>query len=645
MAELARRDASDEPATAPGGVRPPAPGMALLTPRALSALTCVALALIWAWHWPVGVVPLMVLLGGCAAAVAWRPVLALALLPSALPIVDLAPWTGRIYSDEFGLLVLVCVAVGYWRTPPAPRARIDTVTLAFGALGTSFALSTVRALLPWPGIDANSFSSYLSPFNAVRIAQGGLWAWATIWLYRRLVFAGPQRERLFALGMGVGLALTCAFVVWERVAFAHLLDFAGDFRVSGPISAMHKGGAYIECYLAVAASFAAAAALGARSLAARAAAAALLLAATYALAVTFSRNGYAALVAALGVVLLGALRGATSVRRAVAAGGLALLVALVAVPIIGGPFARVRIAGTIPDFAVRSAHWEDALAQRDGGWLTTLLGMGVGRFPDSHFWRSREPRHAASMHLEREDGRAFLRLGAGSTLYVEQIVRPEPGRDLVLRARLRASRDGAALAVALCEKWLLTSSRCASGALHAGPRAQRWHEAELRLSAPAAANDPVWRPQTLALQTPSPGLRIDVTDLRLESTAGQNLLSNGNFEAGMDRWFFTTDVDPPWHIHSLPVAVLFDQGWLGVLAWAAVLGIALARGAALAWRGGAMAAAAPAALLAFLVSGSLNTLIDAPRFLWLLLVLAWFCARAPVASYRRLTLNHDRAPT
>jgi hypothetical protein len=38
--------------------------------------------------------------------------------------------------------------------------------------------------------------------------------------------------------------------------------------------------------------------------------------------------------------------------------------------------------------------------------------------------------------------------------------------------------------------------------------------------------------------------------------------------------------------------------------------------------------AAPlAALLAFLTSGLLNTLIDEPRFLWLLLVLGWLCGR------------------
>ena len=101
---------------------------------------------------------------------------------------------------------------------------------------------------------------------------------------------------------------------------------------------------------------------------------------------------------------------------------------------------------------------------------------------------------------------------------------------------------------------------------------------------------------------------------------------NGDFSAGLDRWFFTTDVDPPWHIHSLPVAILFDQGWLGVTAWGIVLALGLASGFARARQGHPGAAAVLAALLAFGVSGTLNTLIDAPRFLWLLLVLIWLCA-------------------
>jgi hypothetical protein len=48
-------------------------------------------------------------------------------------------------------------------------------------------------------------------------------------------------------------------------------------------------------------------------------------------------------------------------------------------------------------------------------------------------------------------------------------------------------------------------------------------------------------------------------------------------------------------------------------------------GARQAWRGDRHPAAALAALLAFLASGLLNTLIDDPRFLFLLLLVAGLC--------------------
>ncbi|MBK7517906.1 MAG: hypothetical protein IPI51_20415 [Betaproteobacteria bacterium] len=127
----------------------------------------------------------------------------------------------------------------------------------------------------------------------------------------------------------------------------------------------------------------------------------------------------------------------------------------------------------------------------------------------------------------------------------------------------------------------------------------------------------------LALLTPGGGPALDVGRLSLKDEGGAELLVNGDFSEGMDRWFFATDVDPPWHIHSLPLAVWFDQGAFGALAWSLVLfscGIAAWR----LWRErrAALPAAAVAAT-AFLVSGSLNTLIDEPRFLMLLLVCLW----------------------
>jgi hypothetical protein len=303
---------------------------------------------------------------------------------------------------------------------------------------------------------------------------------------------------------------------------------------------------------------------------------------------------------------------------------------------MAGGYARERLSQSSQDLAVRQAHWVDGLAMRNGGILTDVLGMGVGRFPERHYWSSREPLHAASYTLKRDGAARYLRLAEGATLYIEQIVpRPEIGA-LSLSLDWRGSPGQAPPVLALCEKWTLTSLACASvqtaaAVASAGdgksPAVGAWQPLRLKFDASALASTTrAFRaPLKLALLTPAKGT-LDITNVQLSTALGDQLLINGDFAKGMDHWFFATDVDPPWHLHSLPVAVLFDQGWLGVAAWLVVGLLALGSGAALLWRGQAQVPAALAALAGFAVSGTLNTLVDAPRFLWLLLVLLWLAA-------------------
>ena len=612
-----------------------------------------ALPVAWGWalSYPVLSWTLLGLLLGVAAAI-WRwPVLALALIPAALPVFDLAPWSGRFFWDEFDLLQLVCLAIAIHRTPPA-AAAVRPLTAIFALLGLSLALSTLRGWLLAPGLDDSLFSSYYSAFNGLRILKGAVWAWLFVMVWRRLAAHGAQRARFFSAGMAAGLALTVLFMLWERAVFAGLFDFSADFRATGPFSAMHKGGAYVECYLAVASAFVVAWVLRVGPLVQRGGALVLLAGAGYAVFVTYSRNGYAALGMVVLASLLGmlpAFRGARADARprnwtpVGHAAGLLLLLAAVALPIAGGSYACQRLAASGQDFATRTAHWKDGLALRDPGLSTSALGMGVGRFPERHFWGSRETRHAASYRLMHDGDSHFLRLAQGARLYIEQIVpRPELAA-LRLSLDWRGRPGQAVPEVALCEKWTLTSLNCARAAVLptlpvSAPAATGaaatapWQHAEIQLDASwlLAAGRAFRAPLKLAVVTPAEG-SFDITRLRLTTALGDELLSNGDFSQGMDRWFFATDVDPPWHLHSLPVSVLFDQGWLGVLAWTASGLTVLLAGGLLLWRGQAQVPAALPALLGFAVSATLNTLIDAPRFLWLLLVLLWLAA-APVPT-------------
>lgn len=569
---------------------------------------------------------LLGLLLAAYAALVWRhPPLIVAAIPAALPAFDLAPWSGRLFFDEFDLLILVSLAIGYARAPTAPRRRGDDRLFAVIAalVGLSFAIGTARGLLPWQAPDANSFTNYYSPYNALRIAKGALWAFLLFGLLRRFLAAGQDISHLFARGMVIGLAGTVAVVAWERLAFPGLLDFAGDYRVTGPFSQMHTGGADIECFLTAALPFLVLLLFQARSLAARLGGAALLLGAAYALMVTFSRNGYLAFAIAVALVCLAAMVQSPQRRHGMAAFLPLALALAVAVPIFNAPFVQARMARVADDLKIRQAHWTDALRIRDPDLATATLGMGIGRYPETHYWHSAE-QHSGSYRLKEEPGNTFLSLGSGAALYLEQFVAVEPQQNYLLSLDVSSNQSQPGVTVTICEKWLLTSFKCARQEVELGSEPGKWKHHEQRIDSYELGGGITYRPVKLAIFNADKSAVVAVDNVRLQAEDGRDLIANGDFSRGLDRWFFSIDNDLPWHIWSLPVGILFDQGWLGVISLSLLAVLALGRAAQGAWAGSLGAGAVLASLAGFLVIGVFATLIDSPRFLLLFLLLAWF---------------------
>ena len=594
-------------------------------------LPLLAFAAYWAATFPTQPAVLCLFFAACAAIVWHRPALVAVILPAFLPVLDLAPWSGRFYLDEFDLLLLVCLAIGYARVPPAPREaeRADTfLALTSSLLAITFAISTLRGLTPWETPDANAYTNYYSPFNALRIAKGALWAFLSYGLLRRLVVAGKDVERLLAWGLVGGLAMTVMVVFWERVTFSGLFNFANDYRITGPFSSMHTGGAYIECFLTIATPFLIVVLLQSRSWMVRIACALLLLATTYALMVTFSRNGYFAFALALTVVLFFAtFESGQLQQRGILVVALAGAMLAVAFPVFTGQYAQDRIATVAKDYTVRHAHWEDALGIRTPDLATTVFGMGLGRYPESHYLLSREGGRSGSYQLKREDGNVFLRLVSGSSIYVEQLVAVEPRQKYLLKLDARTGNPDATITIPICEKWLLASYNCIWSTVNVGKETGIWHHFEIQLSADRLINSSWYarRPIKLAVYNGNAKATIDVDNVMLETAGGDDLLRNGDFSKELDHWFFTADSHLQWHAKSQPVAVLFDQGWFGLIVLFIFAILAIKRAVGRAWRGDLHAAAAFAAFSGFLVVGLFDTLIDAPRFLFLFLLLGWLC--------------------
>jgi hypothetical protein len=189
------------------------------------------------------------------------------------------------------------------------------------------------------------------------------------------------------------------------------------------------------------------------------------------------------------------------------------------------------------------------------------------------------------------------------------------GSALRLSGKVRGSGAGTGLSVALCEKSFLTSLRCDWASV---PASSDWQpfEVELALAPPQAAGPRP--PVSLSLHNGSAGTRVEVTGLSLRAGA-EELIANGSFVDGLDRWLMSSDQHLAWRAKNTPLQIFFEQGLLGVLAW---IGLGLAVVAAAASRIAAPpVAAAVAASIGMLAVGLFDTLLDAPRLTVLLALL------------------------
>jgi hypothetical protein len=189
------------------------------------------------------------------AALLWRwPASWLFLLPAALPVLDVTPWTGWFYLEEIDLILLITAMLGYWRAGETPcHARLPRGVAACMVMMTlSYAIACYRGLSPLTAPDLNAFASYLSSWNALRVLKG--WCWPLVLLPILVRDIGPQLARLrthVLPGFLTGLALVAFASVAERIAFPGLLNFSTDYRITAPFSAMHTGGAALDGFLAL----------------------------------------------------------------------------------------------------------------------------------------------------------------------------------------------------------------------------------------------------------------------------------------------------------------------------------------------------------------------------------------------------------
>lgn len=582
-------------------------------------------------NYPVGLPWLALALLGYGVLLWRRPSLWLFIVPFLLPVLDLSPFTGRLLLDEFDLLVLITLAAGYGRfygVQPRPWPH-RVFSVAVTLLWVSWGIAMTRGLWPLLSGEDNLLASSHSPLEAWQVGKGLLWALLLVPLLRRTPAASCEvAQDRFLKGVITGLIVVTWVVLWQRHIFVGLGDFENVFRVTGTFSSMHTGGAYIEAFIAFAFPVLAVSVLIERNRMLKLAGLFTAALTSYAMLVTFSRGGYAALIVGLIVVAWGMLgsRGVELRHQGLAFAGLVAVAIIVAVPVLSGGFAQYRLARAAEDLAFRENHWVRALGLMDGGAATVLTGMGLGQYPTRYLFGVNAGKPPGTFSVLREGDNPYLRLGAGETVFLDQWVRVRPGERYTLSARVRQPQGEGSLTIPLCEKALLYSFACSWYQLDPETPGEGWSTMSVAVETGKLGRGGNWpyRPVKLSLHNSGSHQPIDVDEVSFKAADGRELLANGDFSAGVKRWLFVTDQDLAWHIHQQWVELYFTQGMLGILAMVMLL-FSVARVLWPAVRAGNPQATALAdALAAFLTVGLLGSTLDTAR-LSMLFYLGAFC--------------------
>ena len=549
-------------------------------------------------------------------------------IPLLLPVLDLAPLSGRFFWDEFDALLAVTLGVRLLMPLPARQKAVPPPKAALWLLLVSVLASAVVGVWPLAPVDANAFSNYLSTYNALRILKGYVWAGALLWLIGRDAAGGRNVGGQLQIGLALALLAATVTVFWGQLVFVGRLGLGSAFRAAGLVSATHVGGAYLEAVLVALAPFGLALAATADRSLYRVIWYVVVLLGAGAVLMTLSR---AALVAWLVAVAAFAIVGWRKSResRAVSTlprwqwGASFALLGLLAVSVLAAQSTSLggRLAMSNSDLSLRAAHWKDTVDLMRSDALHVVLGMGLGSFPREFYLAQAWTQQLPGYRLEQDAGSTprYLVLTGGRGMYMDQRVAVRPGSELRLRGQIRSPQAGASLSISLCEKSLLNSVGCDEAAVPAGPT---WQPFEVHLSPPQRAQIPLapTAPLALSLHNGNFGSRVEVTQLSLLD--GQaDLLRNGSFEHGLDRWFVASDVHLAWRVLNTPLQIAFEQGVLGILAWLAMCVAAIAvvrRPSTLP----SVTAAFAAAMLGLLVVGCFDSLLDSPRVI-LLIALIW----------------------
>ena len=304
------------------------------------------------------------------------------------------------------------------------------------------------------------------------------------------------------------------------------------------------------------------------------------------------------------------------------------VVTIVVGALSGGAYLSERFSASDSDASARVDHWRQSLAllRSTSDWT---LGKGVGRFVTQKFHSGRAEDQTGDYRLQKEDANGSLLLTGGKHIL---------GWGEMLRMSQRTGAPSGPVTVSLdvrtvipvgvhlelCEKHLLYNGACLEAHVSVQETGGRWQSIQAKLNGEMPTRGHWYAPALISfsMAVETSGGRVEIDNVSVQSTDGQEMLKNGDFSQGLAHWYFSSDRHHlPWHAKSWWAHVLVEQGLLGLALLGVIVLTAMWRLAIGGARTAPLAPALAAALIGVMTVGLVDSLLDIPRVALLLYLL------------------------
>jgi hypothetical protein len=289
-------------------------------------------------------------------------------------------------------------------------------------------------------------------------------------------------------------------------------------------------------------------------------------------------------------------------------------------------------------------------------WATTLFGMGVGRFPATFLWAHSTGNMGSYRFLP--DGKGYsLALGGGQDLRFTQRVSLPAYQPYTLSMDVRTADPKAWLHVMLYRRNIILPNEWPGQHIkfesHVENTGGQWQHLVWNFNVGPLGDGAEFGRQPLVLELMNwrkydyvtlPGTVLDIDNVSLKDARGRELLANGDFGRGLERWFPHYDFNHlPWHVKNLWVNAYFDQGLLGVLALGGFLATTIFAAIRRGLQGDPWGLAVSASMASFLAVGLFGGLLDMPRIIFICYLMLFVTALSGPIRRRRLGPRVSRA--